>query len=131
MSRRRDIVLVVDDDFAVRASFKFALELEGFAVRICGSGEELLIHPDLRKAQCILLDYRMPEMDGFAVLDRLVACKVDAPVIFMTSGASGVVRSRARAAGACHVLEKPLLDGILLHTIQDILGNRPVIPPLP
>ncbi len=125
MTERRDIVLVVDDDLAVRNSLKFALELEGLCVRACGSGEELLIHPDLREAQCILLDYRMPEMDGFQVLDRLASSKVDVPVILITSGAAGLVSRRARVAGVRHVLEKPLLGSTLLRSIQDVLGTGP------
>ncbi len=46
MNSGSDIILVVDDDFAVRESLKFALELEGLVVHACGSGMELLRHPD-------------------------------------------------------------------------------------
>ena len=52
MTKAQDIVLVVDDDLAVRESLKFALELEGLSVRACGSGEEFLSHPDLPRARC-------------------------------------------------------------------------------
>jgi two-component system, LuxR family, response regulator FixJ len=123
MTEGRDIVLVVDDDLAVRESLKFALELEGLAVRVCGSGEELLNHPDLHKARCVLLDYKMPVMDGLEVLEQLAARKMQVPVILITSRATNAILRRARAAGVRHVLEKPLLDGALLDRIQDVLGD--------
>jgi FixJ family two-component response regulator len=66
-----DIVFVADADMAVQDSLKFALELEGLSVHACGSGDELLRHPDLLNAHCVLLDYKMPSMDGFEVLSRL------------------------------------------------------------
>ncbi len=117
------IVLVVDDDLAVRESLKFALELEGLAVRVFGSGRELLEHPGLPQARCLILDYRMPVMDGFEVLDHLAARKVRLPVILITSGATGALRQRAAAAGVWHVLEKPLSDSSLVENIQDVLSH--------
>jgi two-component system, LuxR family, response regulator FixJ len=118
------IILVVDDDLAVRESLKFALELEGLAVRACGSGEELLEHPDLPRARCLILDYKMPVMNGFEVLDRLAARKIRLPVILITSGVTGAIRQRAAAAGVRHVLEKPLSDSALLENIQGVLQPR-------
>ena len=124
MTKRRDLVLVVDDDAAVRQSLKFALELEGLAVHTFGSGAELLRYPELRQARCLVLDYKMPEMDGFAVLDRLAARGVLLPVILITPNAMDGVRTRARVAGVRHVLEKPLSDGALLDSISQVLGRN-------
>jgi FixJ family two-component response regulator len=118
---KEDMIFVVDDDQAVRESLKFALELEGLAVRACGSGTELLDHPDLRRAQCIVLDYRMPAMDGLAVLDGLATRKVAVPVILITSQATGDLCRRALAAGAVDVLEKPFLDSGLIDSIHGVL----------
>jgi len=122
MTGARDIILVVDDDLAVRESLKFALELEGLSVHACGSGYELLSHPELSQARCILLDYRMPAMDGLEVLDRLTTRKVEAPVILITSESDNMVARRAQAAGARYVLEKPFLNGSLLNSVQHVLG---------
>lgn len=123
MTHGREIILVVDDDMAVRESLKFALELEGLTVRVCGSGEELLNHPDLAAAGCILLDYKMPVMDGLEVLDQLAARKIKVPVILITSRATNAILRRAKAAGVRRILEKPLLDGALLDSIQAVLGG--------
>lgn len=118
----RDIVLVLDDDEAVRESLKFALELEGFAVRVCADGGELLAHPDLDRASCLVLDYRMPAMDGFEVLTHLAARGAELPVILITSNVSPSLRHRAAGAGVLQVLEKPLSDSALLENIHSALG---------
>jgi two-component system response regulator FixJ len=124
MTERQNIVLVVDDDLAVRESLKFALEIEGLVVQVCSGGTELLAHPLLRAACCIILDYRMPLMDGFLVLGRLAAENVQVPVILITAHATDRIRCRAAKAGVRHVLEKPLLDGALLDSIHLILSAR-------
>jgi FixJ family two-component response regulator len=124
MTEGRNIVLVVDDDLAVRESLKFALELEGLAVRAFGSGRELLEHADLPHASCLVLDCKMPVMDGFEVLDRLADRQVRLPVILITSDATSVIRHRAATRGVQHVLEKPLSDSTLAENIQDILGRQ-------
>ncbi len=123
MREERNRVLVVDDDHAVRDSRKFSLELEGLDVCAFQSGAELLNHPDLAAASCILLDYKMPVMDGLEVLDRLAARNISIPVILITSQANLSLSNRARAAGASHIVEKPLLDGALLDTIQSVLAS--------
>jgi two-component system, LuxR family, response regulator FixJ len=127
MTQSQNIVLVVDGDLAVRESLKFALQIEGLAVFVFANGAELLAHPVLRMARCIILDHKMPLMDGFAVLARLAAEKVTVPVILMTAHATESLCRRAATAGVRHVLEKPLLDGALVDRIHDILAGR--LPP--
>jgi two-component system response regulator FixJ len=121
MNSQSDIVLVVDDDLAVRESLKFALELEGLVVHACGSGMELLRHPDLSRARCLVLDYRMPVIDGFEVIEHLSALQVALPVILITSAATDALRERASKAGVRYVVEKPLSDSALLENIHDVL----------
>ena len=60
MYARSHVVLVVDDDLAVRESLKFALELEGLEVHACAGGADLLDHPQLMHAACLVVDYQMP-----------------------------------------------------------------------
>ena len=124
MTKRQDIVLVVDDDRAVRDSLKFALEIEGLLVRVCSGGAELLVHPDLLQACCIVLDYKMPEMDGLAVLALLAAQDLAIPVIVITAHATKHLRDGATKAGVRHILEKPLFNGGLLDSIHAILGHQ-------
>jgi two-component system response regulator FixJ len=117
MDNDKTTIMVVDDDPAVCDSLKFALELEGLTVHTCTSGPELLRHPDLGQARCLVLDYKMPEMDGFEILDRLDA---NVPVILIAGPVTSSIRERARHAGVLHVLEKPLLDSALIDRIREI-----------
>jgi FixJ family two-component response regulator len=121
MGERRHLVLVVDDDQAVRDSLKFALELEGLEVLALGSGPDLLAHPSLSRADCLVLDCQMPEMTGFEVLDRLRGGHIDVPVVMITGNATETLRRRARLAGVRYVVEKPLLDGALVESITHVL----------
>ena len=115
-------IVVVDDDPAVRLALKFSLELEGFEVHACESGVELLGHPALMACDCIVLDYKMPNMDGLEVLDQLIAARVDVPVIFVTGPVTKDLRERALRKGARLVLEKPLLDRSLTQGIHELTG---------
>ena len=123
MIEERTLVMVVDDDLAVRESLKFALELEGMKVRVLGSGAELLAHPDLPRAQCLILDYKMPGMDGFEVLEHLAHRNLRLPVILIASHATEALRRRAAALDIRRVLEKPLSDGALADSIRDAVSD--------
>lgn len=118
------LVLLVDDDEAVRTSLKFALELEGLVVRACASGLELLQHPDLPRAGCLILDYKMPDMDGLEVLDRLTARGPHPEVILITGCAIAPLRQRAAKAAVSYILEKPLSGSALLDSIHHVLAAR-------
>jgi FixJ family two-component response regulator len=117
----QNLVLIVDDDQAVRDALKFALELDGLSVDTCGSGAELLRHPDLSRACCLVLDYVMPEMNGFAVLNELKRRNVTLPVILITAPLNADVERRAAAAGVAGVLEKPLLEDVLIDKIRHVI----------
>lgn len=122
MRNNKPVVLVVDDDPAVRDSLKFSLELEGLTVHACSSGLSLLEHPHLRQAQCIVLDCKMPQMDGFEVLDRLEKSGVPVPVILITGPVTAAVRAKAAHPNVRGLLEKPLLDSALLDCIRDVIA---------
>jgi len=116
-------VIVVDDDHAVRESLKFDLELEGLCVQALAGGAELLAYPDLDQAACLVLDCKMPAMDGFAVLDALAGRIAAVPVILITAAVTETLRRRAERAGVFRVLEKPLLDKTLLKNIREAIGS--------
>lgn len=111
-------VVIVDDDHAVRESLKFSLQLDGLAVRTCDSGLQLLRDDDLAGADCLVLDYNMPDMDGFAVMAALALRDVTIPVILITAPVTDRIRQRAKRAGVFSVLEKPLLNGILCDHVR-------------
>jgi two-component system, LuxR family, response regulator FixJ len=120
---RRKLVLVVDDDQAVRDALQFALRLEGLCVHAHNGGAALLADPDLDRAVCVILGDRMRHMDGFALLSTLRARDIGLPAIMLSSHATPKVRARADAVGVRTVLEKPLLDNALAENIRSILNG--------
>ncbi len=119
MLKTPDVILVVDDDAAVRNALKFALEVEGFSVRLYATPEALLAEKDLPAAGCLVIDYRMPEIDGLELVERLQSLGVTLPV-FLISGR--VTRSlRDRAPGRCF---GALLRGMAGPPGQDRGRNR-------
>jgi FixJ family two-component response regulator len=114
-------VLVVDDDDAVRQSLKFALEQEGFEVRLYGDGAQLLADVALPPVGCLVIDLTMPGMDGIALMDRLRERHVALPAILITTPGSPCLRERALRAGFRLLIEKPLEDGALLEGITSVI----------
>ena len=115
---RRPVVAVVDDDPAVCGSLKFALELEGFAVRTYHSGAELLGAGDVADCNCFVIDQRMPGMTGMELVEALRARQVLTPVILIISHPNAALSARAQKA-AIPIVEKPLLGNALVERIRE------------
>jgi two-component system response regulator FixJ len=117
------LVHIVDDDEAVRRSVSFALKTSGFQVRAYESGSEILKGaPDL-EAGCILLDIRMPGMDGLEVQEALKSKGVTLPVVIMTGHGDVSLAVRAMKAGAIDFIEKPFEKAVLLSAIEHGMGR--------
>lgn len=117
------IILVIEDDAAVRQSLKFALEQEGLKVHLYESGEQLLADPDLPPIGCLVVDYAMPGMDGITLVERLRQRHVTLPALLITARSSPALRDRALRSGFRQVLEKPLEDNSLLDGIRNALAE--------
>lgn len=112
------IVHLVDDDDAIRRSVSFALKTSGFQVRVYEDGDGILkVAPDL-EAGCILLDIRMPGMDGLEVQEALKSKGVTLPVVIMTGHGDVSLAVRAMKAGAVDFIEKPFQKAVLLSAIE-------------
>ena len=107
-------VYLVDDDPAVRRSVGFMLKTSGFEVRTYESGVELLKQAASLEPGCILLDIRMPEMDGLEVQQALRKRGVAHPVIIMTGHGDVSLAVQAMKAGAVDFIEKPFEKAVLL-----------------
>jgi two-component system, LuxR family, response regulator FixJ len=119
------VVLVIDDDPAVRNSLKFALEIEGFSVRVYPTGAALLAKDDMPASGCLVTDYNLPGMNGLDLLDLLRQRNIKWPAILITTHPTAVIRKRAAAAGV-RLIEKPLLSDTLFHSIRSALSWQPL-----
>lgn len=112
------IVHLVDDDEAIRRSASFMLKTSGFIVQTFVSGSELLKQRELAPG-CILLDVRMPDMDGIEVQRALHARGVTFPVIVMTGHGDIDVAVQAMKHGAVDFIEKPFEKAVLIGAIEE------------
>ncbi|MFO1240546.1 MAG: response regulator [Sphingomonadaceae bacterium] len=118
MTDRRQIYLVDDDD-AVRRSAGFMLKTSGFAVEPFASGVEFLKSVDGLTPGCILLDVRMPGMDGLEVQRVLGERGITFPVIVLTGHGDVNVAVAAMKAGALDFIEKPFEKAVLLSALEE------------
>ncbi len=111
-------VYVVDDDRDVRRSISFMLTASGFQSRPFGSGADLLGSLGELQPGCLLVDIRMPEMDGFQVMAALAERQIEWPVVVMTGHGEVPVAVRAMKLGAVDFLEKPFEEGVLVGSLD-------------
>jgi two-component system response regulator FixJ len=123
MSRHASTVVIVDDDEALLEALTFGLELEGFEVQSHRSAATVLAETLLKTNCCLVIDYKMPGLNGLDLLSRLRRQAVELPAIIITSHANSDILARCRALGAA-VVEKPLLTDGLLIAIRNVLGLR-------
>ena len=112
------IVHLVDDDDAIRRSAGFMLKTSGYQVKTYVSGVELLKEREIEPG-CILLDVRMPEMDGLQVQKALQDRGLTHPVIVMTGHGDVNVAVQAMKAGAVDFIEKPFEKAQMLSAIEE------------
>lgn len=117
----RPTIILVDDDAALRAALRFNLEIEGFRVETCESGEALLLRDLPTGRACVVLDYNLPGITGLDALNQLRHRRVTLPVLIITSHPPPNVREGIRAAGAS-LIEKPLLGDALVGGIREALA---------
>lgn len=115
------LVLVLDDDPAVRDLLKFVLEQNGILTRLFVSAVSLMQAMPMPEAGCLVLGHRPPAVNCFQVLAGLAAIGHVLPVIVMTDHASPAFCRRAARAHVRQVIEKPALDGSLVSSIQCVL----------
>jgi two-component system response regulator FixJ len=117
MTERR-LVHLVDDEDAIRRSAGFLLRTSGFDVRTHVSGVAFLKEVKAAEPGCVLLDVRMPEMDGLEVQQQLAERGVGWPVIILTGHGDVPIAVQAMKAGAIDFLEKPFDKATLLRALD-------------
>lgn len=112
------LIHIVDDEDSIRRSAGFMLKTSGFAVETWTSGVEFLKNVKNAATGCILLDVRMPEMDGLEVQQVLSERGVSMPVVVLTGHGDISIAVRAMKAGAVDFIEKPFEKAVLLSAIE-------------
>jgi signal transduction histidine kinase len=121
-------ILVVDDNAENRALARATLEDEDYGVILASNGEEGIRAFEQRRPDCILLDVRMPGMDGFAVCTAIRALPggADTPILFVTALRDLETFDRALLAGCDDFLTKPFRPSELIARVQVALKLRRV-----
>jgi len=116
-------VYVVDDDPDVLGSLRFLLETDGFDVKTFRTGAALLRVVCAADAACFVIDYKMPDMNGLDLANRLRKRGIAAPVIIITGYPDENIPARAKTAGIRHVLRKPLLEDSLVAHVRAAISE--------
>jgi len=114
-------ILIVEDEFAVARGIEYALQQEGYTVRVARNGEEGLEYATQQAPDLVILDVRLPGMDGFEVLRRLRAAGSKAPVLFLTARDDEVDKVIGLELGADDYLTKPFSLRELMSRIKALL----------
>lgn len=117
------VVCVVDDDPAIRKSLRWLIESVGLTVEAFESAREFLDAYDPEKPGCIVLDVRMPGMNGLELQEKLRDMHSQIPIIIVTGYGDVPMAVRAVKSGAVEFLEKPVSDQLLLGHIQQAIAE--------
>jgi FixJ family two-component response regulator len=116
------IVYIIDDDRLARESLQWLIESAGQAVRVFENGMAFLDHYKIGDPGCVVLDVRMPDINGMELHAKLRECGADIPVIIVTGHADVAMAVRAMKAGAWDFIEKPYNDALMLERVQGAIA---------
>ncbi len=120
------LAAVVDDDISVRESLQSLIRSAGLEVKVFASAEEFLDAVHARKADCLILDVRLPGMSGIDLHRQLMARSCEVPAIFITAhGYDDRTRSQTYSAWTVACLTKPFSEDELFDALQAALTWQP------
>ena len=115
------VVYVVDDDVSVRESLELLIRSAGWEPRLFPSATEFLARLPAATPSCLVLDVRLPDLNGLELQNRIAADRVELPIIFITGHGDVPMTVRAMKAGAAEFLTKPFEPHVLLSAIQQAI----------
>jgi FixJ family two-component response regulator len=115
------IVFVVDDDISVRESLESLIRFAGWQPQTFASAQEFLSRPRVFVPSCLVLDVRLPDLNGLDLQKRIATDRIDMPIIIVTGHGDVPMTVRAMKAGAVEFLTKPYADEVLLSAIRQAI----------
>jgi len=122
-SRRKPLVLVVDDESDIRSSLRMILEYEGYALAEASSGEQGLERLENDRPDAVLLDIKMPRMDGLELLARIKKSDPALPVVVISGHGTIATAVEATRLGAFDFMEKPLERERVLLVVRNAIAS--------
>ena len=120
---RRQKILLIEDEPDLRRSLQMLFEGRGFAVRAFASPQALLADPGLLEADCLITDYKMPELDGLGLMHELKKRGWSAPAFLITAFPSAGLSAQALQLGFTEVVTKPFLDRSIVGIVSRQLAE--------
>ena len=117
-------ILVIDDEAAIRDSLRMILEYQGYAVMTAATGDEGVGLVEREATDLVLLDIKMPGMDGLEVLQRLTHLTDVTPIVVMSGHGTITTAVEATRLGAFDFLEKPLETERVLVLVRNAVDSR-------
>jgi DNA-binding response OmpR family regulator len=117
-------VLIVDDDYEIIDSIRYALEGEGYAVVIARDGNQALALAERENPDLMILDMMMPKRSGFLVLEKLRRVReLPLPVIMITGNEGSRHKAYAELLGVSDYIRKPFAMDRLLQAVDKLLNE--------
>lgn len=123
MTQDAPLIAVVDNDEAIRGALSSLLRSARFLCVGFASAEEFLESDKIDQVSCVLLDIRLPGMDGFDLHLKLNQMRGAIPAIYVTAARDGTLQERALRQGAAAWFPKPFDGEGLLSAIGDALNK--------
>ena len=123
MAQPRATVFVVDDDVSMRESLRGLIRSIGLEVQTFTSATEFLAARQVNEPCCLVLDIRLPDLNGLELQRQMAEIGLEIPIIFVTGHGDIPTSVRAMKAGAVEFLTKPLDGKSLLDAIQEAIAR--------
>ena len=115
------LIILVEDDGPLREALQLTFEVEGVEVKAFASAEDVLVDAEVLGDGCLVLDQKLPGIDGLELVGKLRSRGIQLPTVLITTPTATVVRRAAKCG--VPLVEKPLLNHALLNTVRALLGG--------
>lgn len=115
-------LVLVEDDLEVRRSITLMLRARGFTLDVYRNGVELMSARTIKMPDCLLIDYKLPGIDGLSLLKRLRSNGIASPALLITGCINAMLPHQAKEAGFTDMLTKPLASRELVDRIGQIMS---------